>query len=173
MALLRWSILQAQQLLLDSLWLFWAIQSNLGLLHSPDCPLLQVHDFSFSLQRFKVGKSNNYQYWIDLWKSQVIVFFPLFPSCLGFLLRFCWRNICAFILKKTFHFSVSTDQVTRCHVWTPWRLRRETLTSLQKIVNCGFLLASNTFDSICMKTQFTYQNGRYCSNIRNSISYMF
>lgn len=106
---------------------------------------------SFSPQRFKVGKSVRYQYLIDSWKSQVIVLFPLFPSCLGFLLSFYWRKFCAFILKWTFHFSVSTDQVMRCHVWTPWRLRRETLTPPQKIVNCSFLLASNTFDQFVWK----------------------
>lgn len=124
-------------------------------LQSPDFLLMKVHKVSFSPIKFKVEKSDGYWHLIDLWKSQVILF-PLFPCCLGFLLRFCWKKFCAFILKWTFHFSVSTDQVMRYLMWTPWRLRRETLTSPQKIVNCSFLLASNTFDSICMKTQFTY-----------------
>lgn len=147
---MRGGILQPQQLLLDLLLLFYTVQSNSGLLHSPDCPLLQEH-YSFNLWWFKVGKHYRCWYLVDLSKSQVIVPLALFPRCLGFFLRFCWKKFYAFLLKPTFHFSVSTDQVMRCHVWTPWRLRRQTLTSPQKIVNCGFLLADNTFDSICMK----------------------
>lgn len=121
------------------------------LLHSPDCPLLQKLYSSFNLQWFKVRKHYTHWYLVDLWKSEVIVLLALFPSCHGFFLRFFWKKFYAFILKATFHLSVSTDQVMRCHVWTPWRLRREPLTSPQKIVNCSFLLADNTFDSICMK----------------------